>query len=86
MCLPLERSDDNTLVYHITNTKVEITSDNVLHMWCHDSKCLRDYYCRIRIRYRNTDKSINFELPAYNDCCTLPPGYIADAEMKDIGY
>lgn len=85
-CNSLYRAHSNDLYIHETNSKIEIYHDNTLHMFCHDSKCLRDVACRIFVTYR--DSSTNdgsYELPAYNSCCTLPAGYIQSAVIFDIG-
>lgn len=88
-CLPLGRAKSNDLYTHERNTKVEIYNDNSLHMFCHDSGCFRDQYCRIEISYRDADYKKNdgsYQLPSYGDCCTLPSGYIDSATMYDKGY
>lgn len=88
-CVNLGRARSNDLYLHQTNTKVEIYDDNAIHMFCYNSDCYRDYYCRIDISYRDAgDKGNdgNYELPAYNDCCKFPGGYIDSATMYDIGY
>lgn len=84
-CEDLIRSNDNTLYVHKTNTKVEILHDNTLHMWCHNSGCYRYEFCRIRIGYAAGSGGGDFILPGYQQCCTLPAGYIEDAKMHIIG-
>lgn len=77
-----------TLFLHKKNTKVEIGKDNVLHMWCHNSGCWRFDYCRLWIDFKDSTKNDNnvksYMLPGYNDCCSLPEGYIEEAYMAPV--
>lgn len=88
-CDVLERDGNNELFKHKTNTKILIDHSNNLHMYCHNSGCLRFQYCRITIHYVDTAirfQDGSYELPAYGDCCHLPSGFINDGTIHDIGF
>lgn len=90
-CEFLERAKSHNLYKHNTGTKIEIYPGNVLHLWCHNSHCLRFTYCSISVRYMWAWKSVpeengEYELPPYNDCCTLPKGTVTEAWLREPGY
>lgn len=85
-CYGLKRALSGDLYQHRKDTKIEIYQDNVLHMWCHNSRCWSWQYCSLAIRMSGTGANRRFLLPAYNDCCKLPPGFIDFADMKEKGW
>lgn len=89
-CRDLKRGKTGTLFEHWKGTKVELSTDNVLHMWCHNSNCIRFHYCGITIQYHEfNDQMANngvYVLPGYDDCCTLPAGYVDLASMHEPGW
>lgn len=88
-CAHLRRAESDNLFIHKYNSKIEIYHDNGIHMFCHNSDCYRDDACRITITYRNDAGTANngdYELPAYDECCTFPEGYINAAVIHYIGY
>lgn len=91
-CWDLARNGDSTLHAHRKGTKVAIFPDNIVHLWCHDSHCLNEQYCRLDVRYREGQPAAvlanggSYLLPEYNDCCTIPKGYVEFATIREFGW
>lgn len=82
---PLSPGSGSTFFLHKTNTKIEIDNANVVHLWCHNSACWNKDYCRLHVKIYAANgavEELDYVLPGYNDCCSLPPGNVWGAYMS----